>query len=183
MISRANLKLRSEAMRLTSIIAVLVAFAVITGVALAEETAKRDSTAKAQVVELTNQTNCPVMGGKIDSTAYTDIQGQRVYHCCPMCSKKLTADPDKYFKQAAANGVLFENIQTFCPVSGKELEQKEVYTDYEGRRVYFCCENCIPIFEKDPQKYLSILDQPEPPENKADMSGMKMDQNSEEQDR
>jgi len=41
---------------------------------------------KAEVSkELKNQTNCPVMGGKIDSTIFTDIQDQRVYHCCPMC--------------------------------------------------------------------------------------------------
>jgi len=161
-------------MRLSSILAVLVAFAVITSsVAFADEAAKQDSTTKTQV-ELKNQTLCPVMGGKIDSTAYTDIQGQRVYHCCPMCSAKLKDDPDKYFKQAAADGVLFENVQTFCPVTGKKLDKKETYVDYEGRRVYFCCSNCIPTFEKDPQKYLSILDKPAPPETKSDMSGMKM---------
>lgn len=110
--------------------------------------------------ELKNQTNCPVMGGKIDSTAYTDIQGQRVYHCCPMCTAKLKADPDKYFKQAAADGILFQNIQTTCPVSGEKLEEKTVFTDFEGRRVYFCCANCKGKFAKDPQKYLKNLDKP-----------------------
>jgi YHS domain-containing protein len=100
------------------------------------------------------------MGGKIDSSAYTDIQGQRVYHCCPACTKSLKEDPDKYFKKAAAEGVLFENIQTSCPVSGKELKTKEAYLDFEGRRVYFCCEGCFDEFNKDPQKYLTRLDQP-----------------------
>jgi YHS domain-containing protein len=108
--------------------------------------------------ELKNQTHCPVMGGKIDSTVYTDIQGQRVYHCCPMCSAKLKADPDKYFEKAAEEGILFENIQANCPVSGEKLKDKSVYTDYQGRRIAFCCENCIGPFNEDPGKYLHKLD-------------------------
>jgi YHS domain-containing protein len=110
--------------------------------------------------ELKPQTHCPVMGGKIDSTFYTDIQGQRVYHCCGMCSSKLKADPDKYFKKAAEEGILFENIQTTCPVSGEKLEEKSVYTDYEGRRIYFCCKKCAATFNENPAKYLSKLDMP-----------------------
>ena len=98
--------------------------------------------------ELKNQTNCPVMGGAIDSSYYSDIQGQRVYYCCPMCSKKFKADPDTYFKKAAEQGVLFENIQTTCPVSGEELEDKSVYADFEGRRIYFCCKKCRGTFNE-----------------------------------
>ncbi|NOY88412.1 MAG: YHS domain-containing protein [FCB group bacterium] len=113
--------------------------------------------------ELKNQTNCPVMGGKIDSTYYTDIQGQRVYFCCPMCPKKFKADPDKYFQKAAKEGILFENIQKNCPVSGKELTEKTVYIDYEGRRIYFCCPDCQDTFNKDPKEYLSQMDKKETP--------------------
>jgi YHS domain-containing protein len=113
--------------------------------------------------ELKPQTICPVMGGPIDSSLYTDIQGQRVYHCCPMCSAKLKADPDKYFKKAAAQGVLFENIQTTCPVSGEKLEDKTVYTDYEGRRIYFCCKKCRGQFKSDPQTFLKKMDAPKEP--------------------
>lgn len=109
--------------------------------------------------KLKNQTLCPVMGVEIDSTAYSDIQGQRIYHCCEMCSKKLKEDPEKYFEKAAKDGIIFENIQISCPVSGKDLTKKEVFTDYKGRRVYFCCENCISKFEKEPQKYLNKLEE------------------------
>jgi len=111
--------------------------------------------------ELKNQTHCPVMGGKIDSTVYTDIQGQRVYHCCTMCSAKLKKDPDTYFKKSAAEGVLFENIQTTCPVSGERLENKSVYTDFEGHRIAFCCEKCRGTFNEDTQKFLSEMDAPD----------------------
>jgi YHS domain-containing protein len=106
---------------------------------------------------LVSQTRCPVMGGKIDSSYYTDIQGQRVYHCCGGCSARLVADPDTYFKKAADEGVLFENIQTKCPVNGKPID-KTLFVDYRGRRVYFAGEKCIDKFAKEPSKYLAKLD-------------------------
>ncbi|MEW5796043.1 MAG: YHS domain-containing protein [Candidatus Zixiibacteriota bacterium] len=130
--------------------------------------------ASAAPKELKPQTVCPVMGKPIDSSAYTDIQGQRVYHCCKGCTEKLTADPDKFFKRAAAEGVLFQNIQTTCPVSGEALEDKDIYTDYEGRRIYFCCKKCTSMFAETPQKFLKAMDAPanvEPPAHKEDHSG------------
>lgn len=121
------------------------------------DTDKQEAKAEAKK-ELKSQTVCPVMGGKIDSTVYTDIQGQRVYHCCPMCKNKLKSDPDKFFKKAAVDGVLFENIQTTCPVSGEKLEEKSVFSDYEGRRVYFCCKKCRGTFAEAPDKFLGKMD-------------------------
>jgi YHS domain-containing protein len=116
--------------------------------------AKSDS---AAVRKLKPQTLCPVMKNPIDSSAYTDIQGQRVYHCCKGCEKKLRANPDIYFEEAAAQGVLFENIQKACPVTGKPIDKKFLM-DYKGRRVYFCSNVCAAAFAKDPKKYLQILD-------------------------
>jgi YHS domain-containing protein len=128
-----------------STVFVLAMFLAVTAFAGETETKSTDTTAaKDKKVELKEQTNCPVMGGKINKKYYADVQGQRVYFCCPGCSEKLLNDPDKYFQEAAAQGVLFENIQTTCPVTGNELKSKDVYTDYEGRRVYFCCAGCIP---------------------------------------
>lgn len=43
--------------------------------------------------------------------------------------------------------------QTACPVQGGKIN-KEIYTDYQGQRVYFCCPACIDIFKKDPEKFL-----------------------------
>lgn len=139
--------------KIKSLATILVVMLFAVSAYAADETKKAEPEKKA---ELHNQTNCPVMGGPIDSSAYTDIQGQRVYHCCPMCSAKLKADPDKYFKEAAAKGILFENIQTTCPVTGEPID-KAVFTDYEGRRVYFCCEKCIAEFAKKPGEYLDKL--------------------------
>lgn len=138
----------------------LTALALVFGIVLSVQAGDKDNQPVTDAPkELKNQTHCPVMGGKIDSTVYTDIQGQRVYHCCPMCSAKLKADPDKYFKKAADEGVLFENIQTTCPVSGEKLEDKSVYTDYMGRRVVFCCKKCRGTFNEDPDTFLKKLDE------------------------
>jgi len=39
-----------------------------------------------------------------------------------------------------------------CPVSG-EAANKEIFTEYKGQKVYFCCNDCKATFEKDPAKY------------------------------
>lgn len=109
-----------------------------------------------QPIEFKEQTHCPVMGGKIDKEVYTDIQGQRVYHCCPGCKQTLVDDPDTYFEKAAAERVVFENIQTACPICGKEITG-EISTYFEGRTVKFCCEKCSSKFDAEPQMYLSML--------------------------
>jgi len=46
--------------------------------------------------------------------------------------------------------------QTTCPVMGNKID-KNVYTDYEGKRVYFCCPDCIATFKKDPAKCIKKL--------------------------
>jgi len=51
--------------------------------------------------------------------------------------------------------------QTVCPVMGGAIN-KEIYTDYEGRRIYFCCGACPKMFAANPDKYLAILDQGAP---------------------
>jgi YHS domain-containing protein len=137
----------------------LTALAVILGLAIAVNAGDAATQKSAEAPkELRHQTICPVMGGKIDSAYYTDIQGQRIYHCCAMCAAKLKADPDKYFKEAAAQGILFENIQTDCPVCGMELKDKLITTDYEGRHLAFCSDDCRTNFQKDPAKYLKKMD-------------------------
>jgi len=35
----------------------------------------------------------------------------------------------------------------------------DIFTDYQGKRVYFCCLSCRAAFGRDPEKYLSLLPQ------------------------
>tara|TARA_Y100000031_G_scaffold20303_1_gene20776 strand:- start:201 stop:512 length:312 start_codon:yes stop_codon:yes gene_type:complete len=47
--------------------------------------------------------------------------------------------------------------QRDCPVMGGKIN-KDLYTDYEGKRVYFCCPGCIGKFKADPEKYIEKLE-------------------------
>lgn len=46
--------------------------------------------------------------------------------------------------------------QTLCPVMGNPIN-KDVYTDYQGQRIYFCCAGCDGTFLEDPEKYLAKM--------------------------
>ena len=46
--------------------------------------------------------------------------------------------------------------QENCPVMGNKIN-KDIYTDYQGKRVYFCCTECKDTFSKDPEKYLKKM--------------------------
>ena len=46
--------------------------------------------------------------------------------------------------------------QTTCPVTGDAINKK-FYTDYEGKRIYFCCNMCPKMFAKDPEKYMKKM--------------------------
>jgi YHS domain-containing protein len=48
--------------------------------------------------------------------------------------------------------------QTTCPVSGDKID-KNVFVEYKGKKVYFCCAVCKAIFDKDPEKYIAKLPQ------------------------
>ncbi|RMF79913.1 MAG: hypothetical protein D6744_08675, partial [Planctomycetota bacterium] len=53
----------------------------------------------------TYQTKCPVMGGDIDPTVFTELPGgQTVYFCCPGCEGKLSKKPEKYAKNLQKQG-------------------------------------------------------------------------------
>ena len=71
------------------------------------------------------------------------------------CGKQETATVE-----APAAAPEATSAAKLCPVSGEELGSMGdpfVYV-HEGREIKFCCEQCVPKFEKDPAKYLSKLD-------------------------
>ena len=49
--------------------------------------------------------------------------------------------------------------QTVCPVMDGNPIDKNVFTEYKGRKVYFCCKACIDKFNADPEKYVAKLPQ------------------------
>jgi len=55
-------------------------------------------------MKLAAQTTCPLTGNPIDKDVFVDHEGMRVYLCCPACTEKFKADPDKYLKVIADKG-------------------------------------------------------------------------------
>lgn len=71
------------------------------------------------------------------------------------CKKKETAPA----AAAPRKQVTSETVeQTICPVMGSAIDKK-IYTEYKGKKVYFCCKECLEKFKAEPEKYLSKLPQ------------------------
>ena len=69
------------------------------------------------------------------------------------CKKKSEPVP------AEAKEIVLQTIeQKTCPVMEGPIN-KEIYTEYKGKKVYFCCAGCKDKFEKEPDKYIPKLPQ------------------------
>lgn len=48
-------------------------------------------------------------------------------------------------------------INKYCAVNRDDEIDPKVTTEYKGKTIGFCCEDCIPKFKKDPEKYMKDL--------------------------
>ena len=109
---------------------------------------------------------CPVMGndGIVSmTTKFSDHDGKRYYYCCPGCKGSFEKDPQKFLSKLTlpANVTSVSGAEkTFsCPVTGETgvVTAETDYSDYEGKRYYFCCAGCKPKFEKEPKKFAAAV--------------------------
>jgi YHS domain-containing protein len=47
-------------------------------------------------------------------------------------------------------------VNKLCPVGKEDIDPKVTYV-YKGKTIGFCCEDCIPKFKADPDKYMANL--------------------------
>ncbi|MHC4621768.1 MAG: YHS domain-containing protein [Planctomycetota bacterium] len=71
------------------------------------------------------------------------------------CKKKPEPAPPT---ETAAEAVSAAIEQTTCPVMGLPIN-KSIFTEYKGKKVYFCCAGCPEKFKADPEKYVAKLPQ------------------------
>ena len=45
-----------------------------------------------------------------------------------------------------------------CPVMEGEEVDPDLWVEYQGKRVYFCCEDCVERFQEDPERYMMAGD-------------------------
>jgi YHS domain-containing protein len=77
------------------------------------------------------------------------------------CQKKTepAVPPAPATPVTEANTVISAAVeQTICPVMEGPVNKK-IFTEYQGKKVYFCCPSCKADFEKNPEKYLPKLPQ------------------------
>jgi YHS domain-containing protein len=75
--------------------------------------------------------------------------------------KNETAAPSSSAKTPGqpATPAVAEIAQKTCPVRPGEKIDPTIFVEYNGRKIYFCCPDCIPVFQKDPAKYAKIVDE------------------------
>lgn len=61
------------------------------------------------------------------------------------------------FCLAVTLGTAWAKPQENCPVTGSPIN-KSISTDYNGKRIYFCCNACPAQFKKDPEKYIKKME-------------------------
>ena len=55
--------------------------------------------------------------------------------------------------QPAAAAASATPVNKKCPVSGEDVNPKGKTVQYKGKTVGFCCDDCIEMFNKNPDKY------------------------------
>ena len=94
-----------------------------------------------------------------------------------LAAGSATAQDNAPAAAAAPAAKVFQD-QTACPVSGEPIDE-ETFVDYEGHRVYFCCENCSEKFAAFPDAWLYKMYkagvQPENTQTTCVVSGMELE--------
>jgi YHS domain-containing protein len=74
------------------------------------------------------------------------------------CKKKEQPTAPPAEPNATASAVT-EIEQTMCPIMDGNKINPNVFVEYKGKKVYFCCNDCKAKFEAEPEKYLAKLPQ------------------------
>ena len=70
-----------------------------------------------------------------------------------------THDSEMAMATESAKEVASSAEQTTCPIMEGNPIDKAVFTEYKGKKVYFCCPGCDSKFKADPEKYIAKLPQ------------------------
>jgi len=140
-------------MKTRSLITLLLALALILSIsAFAQDKSQEKHACKE------NQTKC-FCGSKIDKNIYADHDGKRIYFCCAQCRDNFKKNPDKCIKEMHAKSKKCDKslkTQTICPNCSGKID-KNIYADYKGKRIYFCCAQCRDNFKKNPDKCIKEM--------------------------
>ncbi|MHC5119654.1 MAG: efflux RND transporter periplasmic adaptor subunit, partial [Planctomycetota bacterium] len=90
-------------------------------------------------------------GERVVTNGNFKIDSEMQIQAKPSMMTSPAAEPEKTVPAVSGE-------QTLCPVMGNPIN-KEVFVEYKGKKVYFCCPGCDDTFLKEPEKYLHKLPQ------------------------
>lgn len=112
--------------------------------------------------------NCLVsdkpLGGEMGEPVNFVHNNRLVRFCCKSCVRGFKKNPQKFLKQLD-EGIIKKQAHAYplkaCVVSGEPLGGEmgdPIDKVYNNRLVRLCCKGCIKKFEKEPSKYLALID-------------------------
>lgn len=107
----------------------------------------------------TRQTVCPVMGGKVQDTVYKVKNNVLVKFCCPDCESKFEKEPEKTVDamlEKKEAPIILTLAQSICPITGEPISTTS-FIEKDGKKLYFCCDDCKDKFTKESKKYLQEI--------------------------
>ncbi|HWP43094.1 MAG TPA: YHS domain-containing protein [Blastocatellia bacterium] len=118
--------------------AVLLAIMIVSAVASASDGEKKNVTNK----------RCPVMNSPASEKFRTEYNGQYVYFCCQGCVKMFEKDPESYVAKLSKEDQEAIKPNEVCPVTDDKITDRTRWIEYEGRKIYFCCDGCSDMFKQ-----------------------------------
>lgn len=89
---------------------IFVSFGVCDSTVVAKKNDPQKTAAPRDSKTLKPQETCPVMGNKINKKYFVDVDGNRIYMCCPGCESTIKKNPEKYIKILEKQGEGVETI-------------------------------------------------------------------------
>ena len=94
------------------------------------------------------QVSCPISGKAVNPEVQVEVAGTKIGLCCKHCLQKVvSAEGDRQLALVFANFDKDFTTQTTCPISKKAINP-EFFSEADGKKTYFCCGKCKPVFEK-----------------------------------
>jgi len=86
----------------------------------------------------------------------TEFADKKYYFCSKSCLQRFEAEPQKYAQPRPA--------ASLDPVCGMTVDSEEAagWTEFAGKKYYFCSQGCLLKFEADPARYLEAQGAPAP---------------------
>jgi len=124
-----------------------ITFAILLVVVLAGVVAANVSMEGPEKKNVTNKM-CPVSVGPVSEKYRTEYTGQFVYVCCEGCLTELNKTPEALVAKMSKEERDAIAVNEVCPVSAEPID-KTKSVEFEGRKVYFCCDHCVEKYKKD----------------------------------